>query len=294
MNSVLRSRCLRTLLALIPLVSITATEYYVSPTGADTNVGSRESPFQTIDRINSLDLEPGDKVLFEAGKTFNGTLSLTNEDYGSQEQNIVVASYGHGCATISSGALSGAKAVGTRHITIQDLVFVGSGIKEGHQNSGLDIVDSQNVTLLRLDAQGYTKSGIGLFNTNYWSVTYCNAFNNGFAGISVSNKDWKDQLKWNRNGYIAFTNTYNNSGDPNIRNNHSGNGIVIGQMIDLVIEYCRSYDNGWNMAWTGNGPVGIWTWCVDNALIQYCIAHDNKTRGKDGGGFDFDGGTPTR
>ena len=77
MNSVLRSRCLRTLLALIPLVSITATEYYVSPTGADTNVGSRESPFQTIDRINSLDLEPGDKVLFEAGKTFNGTLSLT-------------------------------------------------------------------------------------------------------------------------------------------------------------------------------------------------------------------------
>ena len=46
------------------------------------------------------------------------------------------------------------------------------------------------------------------------------------------------------------------------------------------------------MPWTGNGPVGIWIWDCTDFIIQYCIAHDNKTNpvAADGGGFDFDGG----
>jgi hypothetical protein len=46
------------------------------------------------------------------------------------------------------------------------------------------------------------------------------------------------------------------------------------------------------MPWTGNGPVGIWIWDCSDFIIQYCIAHDNKTKpgAADGGGFDLDGG----
>jgi hypothetical protein len=42
----------------------------------------------------------------------------------------------------------------------------------------------------------------------------------------------------------------------------------------------------------GNGPVGIWAYQSDSITIQYCYSHDNHTseKGKDGGGFDFDGG----
>ena len=42
----------------------------------------------------------------------------------------------------------------------------------------------------------------------------------------------------------------------------------------------------------GNGPVGIWTWMSDHITIQYCISYRNRTSkgGKDGGGFDLDGG----
>jgi hypothetical protein len=42
----------------------------------------------------------------------------------------------------------------------------------------------------------------------------------------------------------------------------------------------------------GNGPVGIWAYEADSVLIQYCISYKNKTSegGKDGGGFDLDGG----
>ena len=40
-------------------------------------------------------------------------------------------------------------------------------------------------------------------------------------------------------------------------------------------------------------PVGIWAYQSDSITIQYCYSHDNHTseKGKDGGGFDFDGGT---
>jgi hypothetical protein len=46
------------------------------------------------------------------------------------------------------------------------------------------------------------------------------------------------------------------------------------------------------MPWGGNGPVGIWIWDCTKFVIQYCIAHDNKTKpgAGDGGGFDLDGG----
>lgn len=43
---------------------------------------------------------------------------------------------------------------------------------------------------------------------------------------------------------------------------------------------------------TGNGPVGIWAFESNHVTIQYCISYKNRTSkgGKDGGGFDLDGG----
>ena len=43
------------------------TTYYVSSSdGDDDNTGlSHETPFETIGKVNSLDLQPGDSVLFK-------------------------------------------------------------------------------------------------------------------------------------------------------------------------------------------------------------------------------------
>jgi hypothetical protein len=51
-------------------------------------------------------------------------------------------------------------------------------------------------------------------------------------------------------------------------------------------------NNGWDMPRGGNGPVGIWAYMCDSITIEHCFSHNNKTsaNGKDGGGFDFDGG----
>ena len=96
----------------------------------------------------------------------------------------------------------------------------------------------------------------------------------------------------NENIYIGHCIAENNPGDPAVKDNHSGNGILASSVKRGTIEYCEAFNNGWDMPWTGNGPVGIWIWDCRDIIIQYCIAHDNKTRpgAGDGGGFDLDGG----
>jgi len=67
---------------------------------------------------------------------------------------------------------------------------------------------------------------------------------------------------------------------------------LVGGTDGAVVEYCLAKNNGWDQPWEGNGPIGIWAFHSNNVVIQYCIAHSNKTnkKGVDGGGFDFDGG----
>jgi hypothetical protein len=114
------------------------------------------------------------------------------------------------------------------------------------------------------------------------------AFGNGFCGINVmgSHQDLSGNI------LIQDCRAENNAGDPTILDNHSGNGILVGVSDSVTIDHCTATNNGWDMPRPGNGPVGIWTWMSDHITIQYCISYRNKTSkgGKDGGGFDLDGG----
>src|SRR5580658_4669450 len=75
-------------------------DYCFSPAGSDdAGDGSAARPYQSIARANTLSLHPGDRVLFEAGKTFAGNFRL-ERDSGTARQPIVIGSYGAGRATI--------------------------------------------------------------------------------------------------------------------------------------------------------------------------------------------------
>jgi hypothetical protein len=81
-----------------------ATNYYVSSLkGNDNNNGtSPATPFQTIEKINSLTLSPGDSILFFCGNVFRGQLIIKQS--GSQGKPIVVSSYGTGAAACIMGS----------------------------------------------------------------------------------------------------------------------------------------------------------------------------------------------
>src|SRR5262245_17985541 len=63
---------------------VIAVDYYFSGSGNDeSGNGTKVSPWRTINKFNSLDLNPGDNVFFRAGEIFFGSLALDQNDTGT-------------------------------------------------------------------------------------------------------------------------------------------------------------------------------------------------------------------
>jgi len=301
-----------------------AATYYVSPSGDDNNPGtSPGSAWQTVDRVNTADLNPGDRVLFEAGRDYAGNLLLTAEDAGTPTQPVVIGSYGSGRARIKAGNGSGVTVRNAGGVVIEDLVVtgddyrtnVGSGIKivnELPQNQKLEHIRVHNV-----EASGFgTKmpsapnawilqrpNGCGVFVGGFASdksksgykdvrITNCVCYQNEYYGILTTGY-WQDDPSThaNSNVYVGHCRMYDNPGDPNYFENHSGSGILMEDVDGGIIEYCEAYNNGYAGGCKVGGPIGIWAAVANNVIIQYCESHHNRAGEGDGGGFDFDGGT---
>ncbi len=264
--------------------------YYVSPTGNDMNRGALNAPFKTIRRLNELILNPGDSLMFESGHQYKGTLRISSYKSGDQLHSLFVSSYGKGNATLNSGNEIGIFIYKSRWLKISNLKIIGSGRKKGNLFSGLTIQNSNHIYVDSIVISGFQKSGLLIYSCEDISITNVFAFENGAAGISV---DGTYAVKSsNHNIYIGKCRVENNPGDPSNLTNHSGNGIVVANCTNVLVEYCTATNNGWDMPRKGNGPVGIWAYEADSVIIQHCISYRNKTSAgaADGGGFDLDGG----
>ncbi|KPL10729.1 MAG: hypothetical protein AMS26_21170, partial [Bacteroides sp. SM23_62] len=281
------------LVVLIFMVSC-SNVYYISPDGDDNNSGkSQAKAWKTIRKVNETDFSPGSSILFEGDEEFIGTIELTAEDAGNSDKQITISSYAEGVASINGGDKEGMAAKGCDHIIIENLRFKGSGRKSGNTTDGVFIFESDSILIKNIEVFGFQHSGLHLHKSANTRIEHVYAHDNGFAGIHVTGTTAGDSVNYdNKNIYIGYCVAENNPGDPTVLRGHSGNGILASSVDGGIIEYCESFNNGWDMPWDGNGPVGIWIWDCTNFIIQYCISHDNKTHpgARDGGGFDFDGG----
>ncbi|MDX2153310.1 MAG: right-handed parallel beta-helix repeat-containing protein [Bryobacteraceae bacterium] len=258
-------------------------DYFVSPRGDDGGPGSAEAPWRTLERVRKASFAPGDRILLEGGQTFQGPLELSGDDQGTPTHNLVVTSFGEGRAVIDGGKGRAVSIDGAHHVLVERLKLVGAGRKTGNAADGLFLAHSRGSTVNDVEVTGFRHSGIEISGTEDARITRVHAHQNGYAGIN-SGGDLSKNL------YIGYCLTENNAGDPTILKNHSGNGIIVSKVQGALVEYCESRYNGWDQPWTGNGPVGIWTHNADRVVIQYSIAHHNRSTALDGGGFDFDGG----
>jgi len=264
--------------------------YYVSPSGSDSNTGtSPAKAWRTIDKVNKINFEPGDQILFEGGKTFYGTIILNYNDYGTSAKKIKIGSYGSGNATINAQTKSGFVAYDCNNIVLGNLNFTGNGRLKGNTGNGVVFSYCSEISVDNVEISGFQHSGLEIQNTGKnLSLKNIYSHNNGYAGICISGLT-KTALS---NVYMGYCTAYNNPGDPTVVDDHSGNGIIVYHATNTMIEYCTASYNGWDMAWTGNGPGGIWVAEVDRAIIQHCISHNNQSSSSfDGLGFDLDGGT---
>ena len=267
--------------------------YYVSPSGDDQNPGSKTKPWKSLEKISATDLDPADTILLEGGAVFKGTIRLDSLDSGDEGKKVIIGSYGTGRAIIDAAMAEGIVVKNCSNFSIMDLIIKGSGRKEGNAADGVYITGSKQFDIDSLELFGFQHSGLHLHICSGLKITNVYAHDNGFAGINLTGTTVYDPLNYdNKNVYIGYCIAENNPGDPTVTGNHSGNGILASSVRGGVIEYCEAFNNGWDMPWTGNGPVGIWIWDCTDFIIQHCISHDNKTNplAGDGGGFDLDGG----
>lgn len=273
-------------LAFIPCNSamlVRGTTYYISPAGNDANAGtSPAQAWQTIEKINTVALQPGDRVAFEGGKAFAGTITLDENDSGTDKVPVIITSYGVGRATIKSDNANGLRAVKSRFLRIANINFTALDRNSG-DNRGISFENVQHGEIDHVDVRCYQRAGVEIRGSQHIRVTYVYATLNGYVGITCSGPS--DDV------YVGYCRAINNPGYLESRG-HSGNGILFQSgPKNCLIEYCEAAYNGWNMGNTRgwNGPCGIWTWDTDHVTIQYCIAHDNLSPKGDGCGFDLDG-----
>jgi hypothetical protein len=265
------------------------TAYYVDvDKGDDANPGTTpDKAWKTLAKASTAPLQPGDRLLLAAGRTFPGPLRLGKAIQGTKERPVVVSSHGAGRATIDGGKGDALRLDGCAFVRVAGLDVVGCGRKEGSDGSGVVIAGTTGVEVDGVEARGFRLCGVTTGGDTGTRITNVRARDNGAAGISVNGGTTRT-----RDLTIRHCIAHDNPGDPKNLNNHSGNGIVVGQVTGGVIEFCEAYNNGWDMPRKGNGPVGIWGWECNTLVIQHCVSHDNKTQqgAYDGGGFDFDGG----
>ena len=255
--------------------------------GSDKYPGTIKKPLKTISKVNKRIQDKPASLFFTGGQVFEGTL-ICNNIKGTDSNRIVIGSYGEGRAVINGGNKEAIRIENCEFLRIENLNIKGSGRKNGNTTNGLSLAGSRNCFAEQINTSGFQKSGLDLYDCRDIQVKKVFAYDNGFCGINVMGSD----KKLSRKILIQDCNAENNPGDPTILDNHSGSGILVGVSDSVIIDHCTATNNGWDMPRQGNGPVGIWTWQSDHVTIQYCISYRNKTSrgGKDGGGFDLDGG----
>jgi hypothetical protein len=287
----------RVLLSLLAIPAAFATDYYVSPSGNDTNSGtSPSSAWKTPANVNGRAFAAGDRILFEGGQTFSGGLSFGADDQGTAAAPITVSTYGSGRAVLNAAAASGLFAYNTAGLSISNLILTGSGAQT-NTKGGIDFYNdlAGNVRLgfIRIDNVEVSGFRHGII-IGGWNGT------SGFNDIRVTNSVAHDNQRSGMstyaqarygitNVYVGHCTFYDNFGDPALTTTPSGNGVVLGEVDGALIERTVAYNNGYLCPANSGGPVGIWVYDADNATIQHCEAYGNRTGGAtDGGGFDLD------
>lgn len=288
-----------------------ANKYYVSSTGDDANTGlSAGNAWKTITRVNDFTFQPGDTLAFEGGSTFSGSITNASLSHGEPGNRMVVTSYGTGKAIISSGLVEGMTVVNGGNITIFNLKFQGSGYKlTSVYINGISVyIDStataaaDNIVIDSVESLGYGGWGIWMgsdakdFGFNHLRVTNSLFHDNGIGGFQITGFLDKVTSSYGFNHsdvYIGYCKCYNNLGRIDYLDNWSGSGILLGSVVNGLVEYCESYNNGKENGSTSAGPVGIFLGDSKYVTIQHCSSHHNLggLSRRDGGGFDLDQGS---
>ena len=195
---------------------------------------SPSSPWRTIGKVDAGHYQAGDRILFQGGQTFSGSLNFAANSWSgtaAAANPVTIASYGTGSATINSGVAGGFLADNVAGFDLENLNFIGNGSANVNGVTLLNDlpgnVKLNNVYLNNLNVSGYGANGVlvdgenGSSGFNHVNISYVTAHNNTgnagscTAGIQVTsgaNYSFGDKNAANQNVLIGHCTSYSNSG----------------------------------------------------------------------------------
>ena len=291
-----------TYILLILSVSLSARDYhFCSQSGQDTNPGTIDKPMLSLEKANSITLQPGDRMLFSNGSVYNG--HFTPQGQGDKESLVHIGTYGDKSLSrpIFNGQGKFEETVllyNTSYLHLDGLEITNTGDEPKPRRRGLKIQiqdygtahDIKVSNLYIHDVNGSIIKAKGGGSAILWQ-NGGRRVKSRFDGLIIENCLLKDCT---RNGINSGGYTNRSSWYPSlnviVRNNTlmgiPGDGIVPigcdGAIIEHnVMKYCP------RMLLKGDAAAGIWPWSSDNTIIQHNEVSDHKACW-DAQGFDSD------
>lgn len=238
----------------LTLISSQSATYHVdSINGNDINNGiTQTTAWKTLGKINSITFQPGDIILFKAGSSWAGTLSLRGS--GTQSNPIRVDRYGDGPKPLFQGE---GKVVNT--IELIDVSY--------WEISNLEITNKG-------DPNNYHN---GLLVSSTSSQRYHHFY---VKNLDINNVDCKSN---SGGGGIRMDGVFSDILiDGCVIHHIGGNGIDVHSNYAWIVPKVQStYDQMasedvviQNCTVSFCGDSGIWIWGAKRPIIQYCTAHD--------------------
>jgi Right handed beta helix region len=267
------------------MIPIQAATYYVdSVAGADINTGlTQTGAWRTLDKVSSVTFQPGDAILFKAGGSWTGTLSLHGS--GTSGNPITVGRYGSGAKPLLQGAgavTNVVELVDVSYWEIADLeitnaadpdnlhngILVSSTSSQRYYHLYIRSVDVHDVDCPSNSGGGGIRMDCVLSDA---LIDGCNVHHIGGNGIDVhSNYSWIVPKVQETYDLLADT-------DVTVQNcttSYCGDsGIWIWGAKHPLIQHCTAYDC--NLG-TWGAYVGIWIMNTEDAVIQYNNSYHHR------------------
>ena len=270
--------------------------YFNSVTGENSNLGTKEKPFKSLDFLNNINLSNGDKILLANGSTFLNTIDLINED-GIEISNYEIDGNTKLPTINSKGKIASIFIENSSNIKISNVEMTanGGGANEFlHKKLKTDLrtgilylvtdnkihndLEISNVNLRDIfyENPGYERNESEVRTPNGtksygWGIRVLNLSESGnLENISISNSQFTN-ISHSAIRFIGkrerqfknleiFDNIVLRTGGPGMVFNSTRNLFATGNDIN----YSGSYDD--SRKW-GRGS-GLWTWGTSYAVIS--------------------------
>ena len=309
--------------AFLPLMPVRAagTAYYIdSPFGSDEtgNGLSPETAWRTVPVLESITLQPGDRVLFRSGGVYECNLRFEN-CVGTPEMPILITSYGEGEKPLltTDAPTEVMRLFDCSYVTVSGLEITapnGGGVwidALTRESEGITLQDLSvhNIQNYKVNARDPLSGGAAparacvmvkglpartLFPVNGLTVTGCEFYDCG-NGISLWGAyDQSLGSPWNDDEFSELGPVYNENAL--VENcdfyDMDAEAIIVGICKDALVTRCRMIDCCQGEGVDDNGEVlyytaAAWFWGSEYSTIEYCEIAGQKNVG-DGMTVDFD------